>query len=106
MDAESEAQFGEANSHMWTCGGNVGIYFLIKKNMILYLYTDRGTFSTPPYLDIHGEVDASGRRGRTQQFLHRDRYDEIRKNWLRHSIPTVVARRLEMTQDSGGWTVL
>lgn len=43
------------------CGGSVGIFFLIKKNSVLYLYTDKGTFSTPPYLDSHGEVDTGGR---------------------------------------------
>jgi hypothetical protein len=53
-----------ANSDQSTagsCGGSVGIYFLIKKNSILYLYSDKGTFSTPPYLDAHGEVDLGGR---------------------------------------------
>lgn len=39
----------------------MSIYFLIKKNVVLYLYTDKGTFSTPPYLDSHGEVDLGGR---------------------------------------------
>ena len=37
------------------------MYYLIKKNMILYLYTNRGAFGTPPYLDSHGEVDLGNR---------------------------------------------
>lgn len=44
-----------------SCGGSVGVYFIIKRNSILYLSTDKGTFSTPPYLDSHGEVDVGGR---------------------------------------------
>ncbi|KAM0748688.1 hypothetical protein T439DRAFT_316609 [Meredithblackwellia eburnea MCA 4105] len=108
MDGEEEAQHGECNMHMWTCGGSVGIFFLIKKNAVLYLYTDKGTFATPPYLDSHGEVDPGGRRGRSQfpQFLHQGRFDEIRKNWLQHGIATFVARKLEALTDNGGWTTM
>ncbi|KAI5477954.1 hypothetical protein MNV49_005746 [Pseudohyphozyma bogoriensis] len=105
MDAQEEAQHGECNMHMWTCGGTCGVYFLIKRNVVLYLYTDKGTFTSPPYLDSHGEVDLVGRRGRNQfpQFLHAGRYDEIRKTWLAHGIPTFVARKMEATTDHGGW---
>lgn len=41
------------------------------------------------------------RRGRNQfpQFLHQGRYDEIRKAWLSHGIPTFVARKLEASTD-------
>ncbi|KAK4704824.1 hypothetical protein P7C70_g1383, partial [Phenoliferia sp. Uapishka_3] len=108
MDGEEESQHGECNMHMWTCGGSVGIFFLVKKNSVLYLYTDKGTFSTPPYLDSHGEVDVGGRRGRNQfpQFLHQGRYDEIRKTWLNQGIPTFVARKLEASTDHGGWATM
>ncbi|GAA5974704.1 hypothetical protein JCM11641_007232 [Rhodosporidiobolus odoratus] len=106
MAGEEEAAHGECNEHMWTCGGSVGVYYLIKRNAILYLHTDKGTFSTPPYLDSHGEVDVGGRRTRSQfpQYLHRGRYDELRKLWLTGSIPTFVARKLENVTDHGGWT--
>ncbi|RUP52467.1 hypothetical protein BC936DRAFT_145224, partial [Jimgerdemannia flammicorona] len=40
-----------------SCGGEVGIYFVVKKCIILLLYKDRGSFVNPPYLDAHGEVD-------------------------------------------------
>lgn len=41
------------------------------------------------------------RRGRNQfpQFLHPGRYDEIRKTWLSHGIPTFVARKLDAVTD-------
>lgn len=41
------------------------------------------------------------RRGRNQfpQFLHQGRYDEIRKSWLNHGVPTFVARKLEAITD-------
>ena len=45
------------------------------------------------------------RRGR-RQFLHPARWEEVRKTWLNHGIPTLVARKLEGTIDSGGWESL
>ncbi|GAA6062341.1 hypothetical protein JCM10212_006591 [Sporobolomyces blumeae] len=108
MAGEDEAQHGECNEHMWTCGGSIGIYFLVKRNAILYLHTDKGAFVHPPYLDSHGEVDTGGRRTRSQfpQYLHRARYDEIRKVWLQQTVPTLVARKLEASTDHGGWTTM
>lgn len=43
------------------CGGTVGVYFLVKRCSLLYLYANNGTFSQSPYLDAHGEVDISMR---------------------------------------------
>ncbi|GAA5937351.1 hypothetical protein JCM1841_006006 [Sporobolomyces salmonicolor] len=108
MAGEDEAQHGECNEHMWTCGGSVGIYLLVKRNSILYLHTDKGAFATPPYLDSHGEVDVGGRRNRSQfpQYLHRGRYDEVRRTWLQHGVPTLVARKLDAATDHGGWTTM
>lgn len=45
------------------------------------------------------------RRGR-RQYLHHARWEEVRKTWLNHGIPTAVARKLESTLDSGGWETL
>jgi E3 ubiquitin-protein ligase UBR1 len=45
------------------------------------------------------------RRGR-RQYLHHARWEEVRRAWLTHGIPTVVARKLEATLDSGGWETL
>ncbi|BGP26637.1 E3 ubiquitin-protein ligase UBR1 [Rhodotorula toruloides] len=106
MVGEEDAAHGECNEHMWTCAGSVGLYYLIKRNAILYLHADRGAFSTPPYLDSHGEVDVGARRIRSQfpQFLHRGRYDELRKLWLSQGIPTFIARKLDAITDQGGWT--
>jgi E3 ubiquitin-protein ligase UBR1 len=41
------------------------------------------------------------RRGR-RQHLH-FAWVKVRKTWLSHGIPTVIARRLEASLDSGGW---
>jgi E3 ubiquitin-protein ligase UBR1 len=43
------------------CGGVIGLYFLVKRCCLLYLYASNGTFTLAPYLDIHGEVDTSMR---------------------------------------------
>jgi E3 ubiquitin-protein ligase UBR1 len=108
------------------CGGTIGVYFLVKRCSLLYLYANNGTFAQSPYLDVHGEIDISmrhvksdsclflsafiylvisSRRGR-RQYLHHARWEEIRKTWLNHGIPTVVARKLESTVDNGGWEML
>jgi hypothetical protein len=42
----------------------MGIYFLIKRCGIIYLYADKGTFATAPYLDVHGEADPGFRKHR------------------------------------------
>lgn len=44
-------------------------------------------------------------RGR-RQYLHHPRLEEVRKLWLNHAIPTLIARRLESTVDNGGWETL
>ncbi|EIN13143.1 hypothetical protein PUNSTDRAFT_56352 [Punctularia strigosozonata HHB-11173 SS5] len=102
---DQEAGRGECNMHTRECGGAVGIYFCVKRCSLLYLYAGNGTFVASPYLDVHGEVDMSMRRGR-RQFLHHARWEEIRKLWLSHGIPTLVARKLESTVDNGGWETL
>lgn len=43
------------------CGGIIGIYYLVKRCMILYLNAGNGSFSSSPYLDAHGEADLSMR---------------------------------------------
>lgn len=58
-----------------------------------------------PYLDSHGDLDLSMRRGH-RQYLHEGRWEELRKVWLQHSIPHLVARKLELISDGGGWTSL
>ncbi|KAL5535029.1 UBR1 [Sanghuangporus sanghuang] len=96
---------GECNLHTRECGGAVGLFFLVKRCSLLYLYAGNGTFVQAPYLDVHGEMDVSMRRGR-RQYLHFARWEEVRKAWLNHGIPTLIARKLESTVDSGGWETL
>ncbi|KAG5634486.1 hypothetical protein H0H81_001778 [Sphagnurus paluster] len=101
---------GECNMHTQTgyvdrCGGTIGIYFLVKRCSLLYLFANNGTFAQSPYLDAHGEIDISMRRG-YRQYLHHARWEDVRKNWMNHQIPTLVARKLESTLDSGGWETL
>lgn len=96
---------GECNLHTRDCGGAIGVYFLVKRCSLLYLYAGNGSFVQAPFLDVHGEVDASMRRGR-RQYLHHARWEEVRKTWLNHGIPTLIARKLESTVDNGGWETL
>ncbi|KAH9920331.1 uncharacterized protein B0H18DRAFT_1086433 [Fomitopsis serialis] len=96
---------GECNMHTRECAGPIGIFFLVKRSSLLYIYANNGAFTQSPYLDIHGEVDVSMRRGR-RQYLHHARWEEVRKVWLNQGVPTLIARRLESTVDCGGWETL
>ena len=44
-----------------SCAGPIGLYFLVKRCSLLYLYANNGAFGQSPYLDVHGEVDVSMR---------------------------------------------
>lgn len=48
---------GECSMHNEVCGGDVGIFFLVKKGIVIYLNRKNGTFVSMPYLDSHGESD-------------------------------------------------
>ncbi|KAH9850612.1 hypothetical protein C2E23DRAFT_734790 [Lenzites betulinus] len=104
MDFANQSR-GECNVHTRDCSGPIGLYFLVKRCSLLFLYANNGAFGQSPYLDVHGEVDVSMRRGR-RQYLHRARWEDVHKTWLNHGIPTLIARRLEGTVDSGGWETL
>lgn len=69
----------------------------------------RGEFFVRPgeyYTPRYRERVLTKRRGH-RQILHQGRFDELRKSvWLQHSIPHVIARRLELTSDGGGWGCL
>ncbi|KAI0802993.1 hypothetical protein BC629DRAFT_1490697 [Irpex lacteus] len=104
MDYDNQSK-GECNMHLRECSGPIGVFFCVKRCAMLYLYANNGTFGQSPYLDVHGEADMSMRRGR-RQFLHHTRWEEIRRIWLNHGIPTLIARRLESTVDSGGWETM
>ena len=43
------------------CGGAIGVFFLVKRCAVLYLYANNGAFTPSPYLDAHGEMDSSMR---------------------------------------------
>ncbi|KAK0521984.1 E3 ubiquitin-protein ligase ubr1 [Tilletia horrida] len=101
-EGEEDAK-GECYQHLAECAGAVGIYFKSNSNCLLLLYHRNGSFLASPYLDTHGEMDIGLRRGRPQK-LHTQRYDEVRKHWLGHTVATVIARKLEADVDEGGWT--
>ncbi|CAG8598717.1 10072_t:CDS:10 [Funneliformis mosseae] len=93
-DRGLENDRGECNLHTKSCGGEIGIYLLVKRCVILLLHVDNGCYMNAPYLDRHGEVDLG---------LNQKRYDEIRKLWLTHGVPIHVARKIEQAFDLGGW---
>lgn len=74
--------------------------------MVLLLNGENGSWSYAPYLDKHGETDATLRRHH-QLYLHQKRYDKLyREVWLGHQVPSAIARRLEGESNNGGWETL
>ena len=73
---------------------------MLSKQALLYLAGGNGSFASSPYLDAHGEVH-NKRNG--LKYLHRPRYEAARRQWLSHSIPTLVARKIDAVADAGGW---
>ncbi|KAJ1979713.1 E3 ubiquitin-protein ligase ubr1 [Dimargaris verticillata] len=101
----SHGYYGECNLHTMECGGPIGIFLLVKKNTALLLWNDNGTFIVTPYRDYHGEMDLGLKRGRPL-FLDQKRFDELRRTWLTHQVPNLIARTLENVFDTGGWVTL
>lgn len=102
----TEKHRGGCNQHLAKCGGNIGLFILIRKCMVLFLNLDHGSWTVAPYLDKHGEVDPALRRHH-QLFLNQKRYDALlRKVWLEGGIPSSIARRLEGEINNGGWESL
>ncbi|KAJ1566168.1 hypothetical protein HK096_002677 [Nowakowskiella sp. JEL0078] len=88
------------------CSGNIGIFFDYQRCVLLYLHNNtKGTFATAPYLDSHGETDTEFRR-RHPMFLNQRRYEEVRKQWLTHMVPSIVARKVEASMNVGGWRTM
>ncbi|KAI9819091.1 MAG: hypothetical protein M1826_001183 [Phylliscum demangeonii] len=94
---------GGCNQHLAKCGQSVGLFINIRKCTVLSLHHHVGSYQNAPYLDQYGEVDLQLRRTR-QLFLNQHRYDALlRTAWLNHSIPSVIARKLEAENNNGGW---
>lgn len=97
---------GQCFAHMTNCGRDIGIFLLPKRSCILLMKGRQGSFIEGPYLDLHGEVDETMRRGRPQ-FLQNNRYDYFTRNcWQQHGIANYIARRLDSAVDNGGWETL
>lgn len=96
---------GECNRHIEECGHSTGMFFKIKSNIIVLLFQGKGCFTYSPYLDSHGEIDIGLKKGKIQ-YLHTVRFDEMRKQWLQHGLPNMIARKIEAVMDQGGWTTM
>ena len=103
-DLEDEGR-GECHQHMEHCGGRLGAHFRVGSNMVVLLFQRNGCFTSSPYLNTHGEVDHALLKARPLR-LHRQRYDELRRQWLTHGIANIVTRRTEANVGIGGWTTI
>ncbi|KAG2196036.1 hypothetical protein INT47_005372 [Mucor saturninus] len=98
----TENNKGECNTHMKSCGGEIGIYLIIKDCFLLLLHDNGGSIMNAPYLDSHGEADILFKRG-APQYLNDKRYEQIRQMWLTQSIPAFVRRRMEAAFSATIW---
>lgn len=97
---------GQCYAHTLTCGREIGMFLLPKRSCILLMKGRQGSFIEGPYLDLHGEVDETMRRGRPQ-FLQNNRYEYFTRNcWQQHGIANYIARKLDSAVDNGGWETL
>jgi E3 ubiquitin-protein ligase UBR1 len=103
---QSEDMKGGCWQHKLNCGGPIGMFLNIRKCMVAMLSGDNGSWQYAPYLDKHGETDATLRRHH-QLYLHQKRYDKMfRDIWLGHGVQSQIARRLEGESNNGGWETL
>ncbi|KAK4517396.1 uncharacterized protein ATC70_000731 [Mucor velutinosus] len=98
----TEDSKGECNIHMKSCGGEIGIFIMIKDCFLLLLHDNGGSIMNAPYLDSHGEADIFFKRG-APQYLNVKRYEQIRQMWLNQSIPAFVRRRMEVAYSVTVW---
>ncbi|OAD01255.1 hypothetical protein MUCCIDRAFT_146229 [Mucor lusitanicus CBS 277.49] len=98
----TEDSKGECNTHMKSCGGEIGIFIMIKDCFLLLLHDNGGSIMNAPYLDSHGEADIFFKRG-APQYLNVKRYEQIRQMWLNQSIPAFVRRRMEVAYSVTVW---
>ncbi|KAI5310497.1 hypothetical protein KEM55_006289 [Ascosphaera atra] len=99
-------ELGGCSQHMPKCGGEIGLFIIIRKCIILFRHNRNGSFVTAPYLDEHGEPDRGLRHGR-RLMLNQQRYDRlVRDAWLSHGVPSVISRRLDGDMNPGGWESL
>lgn len=98
----TEGTKGECNIHMKTCGGEIGIYLMVKDCFLLLLHDNGGSIMNAPFLDSHGEADLFFKRG-APQFLNDMRYEQIRQMWLNQSIPAFVRRKMENAYSATVW---
>jgi hypothetical protein len=89
--------------YYYRCGGEIGIYMIVKECFVLLLHENGGgSIMGAPYLDSHGEADIFFKRG-SPQFLNMKRYEQIRRMWLNQSIPAYIRRKMEVTYNTAAW---
>ena len=86
---------------MTCCGAGTGLFFLVHRSGTLLLRGPYAAYSISPYVDAHGEEDASLRRGgRGAAPLHLDpeRMRQLSRLWASHAIGAEVVRERVMRE--------
>lgn len=86
---------GSVVAHALHCGGCVGAFLRVRDcELLLLAAPSKGSMTAAPYLDSYGETDQGLRRGNPLR-LCTERYENLRKMWLNHSIHERIARSLD-----------
>lgn len=101
-------QRGECTHHYKKeCLNDVGIFLLPKHGSLLLLNKSIGSFIPAPYVNPHGEHQTDQKNELVLRLSNHLYNEFIRKQWLLHDIPNVIARKLDQSVgDTGGWETL
>ena len=87
----SLARMGECTRHARSCGGGVGVFYLVHQCMVLLVHGAFASYHPSLYIDAHGEEDRGLRRGQPL-FLSPARQRTLYALCLAHAVPIEVAR--------------
>ncbi|RLN14052.1 hypothetical protein BBJ28_00012263 [Nothophytophthora sp. Chile5] len=82
---------GACTHHAITCGGGVGLFFLMRSSSVLLVFGPRSSYFGSPYLDMFGEEDINVRRGRPL-YLNAKRMKALQALYANHQLANEVAR--------------
>ena len=86
---------GALTRHVQSCGAGTGLFFLVHRAHTVLLRGPHAAYAISPYVDDHGEEDASLRRGRPLH-LDAERMRQLARLWAEHAVAREVVRERVM----------
>lgn len=108
IELDGHNMVGACTNHTISCGAGTGVFLRVRDCKVLLLTSlTKGCFVPPPYVDDYGETDQGLQRGNPLH-LCQDRYKDLHRMWLSHSIPEQIAHALELsaTMSGNNWQLM